>query len=330
MKRTELAEVAAVLKALTKGWDLVDSHSEIEFLVFVNEDRDELDFYPQKSFVQRMELSGLIENLDKKGSPVREPHTFFEGDTSRGEWKEITEAGSILFRYRVTPKGQKLLRDAAKLLGRQIRPLRIAKTPAEIDKKPLKVVTYDRQAIQKIVAAFVQKAKTQVETAFSPKSDADLSAYSPRGLLCGPKIWQELEPLAVRKGLRPALLVRHTYSTSDDKRANAVTLVKDKPFSAPDEVRLFWQMLHETIKLDGSPSVRRVEASEASAYSLYDQVEKDDFPSPNLSSMGLVFIVESNKHQFIVVVKSEIQADMKHFGPGINWVELVGDIAEPK
>jgi hypothetical protein len=63
MKRTEQAEAAAVLKALTKGWDLVDSDPDLDFLIFVSEDLDELDFYPQKSFVQMMERSGLIENL---------------------------------------------------------------------------------------------------------------------------------------------------------------------------------------------------------------------------------------------------------------------------
>jgi hypothetical protein len=35
MKTTELAEAAAVLKALTEGWALVDSGPEIDFLVFV-------------------------------------------------------------------------------------------------------------------------------------------------------------------------------------------------------------------------------------------------------------------------------------------------------
>jgi hypothetical protein len=102
MKRTERAEAAAVLKALTKGWALVDSSPEVDFLIFVRENRDELDFYPKKSFVQMMERSTLIENLDKAGSSVRHPETYYESDAS--VWKEITEAGSIGIRNLVGAK----------------------------------------------------------------------------------------------------------------------------------------------------------------------------------------------------------------------------------
>jgi hypothetical protein len=144
MKRTERAEAAAVLKALTKGWDLVDSSPEVDFLIFVNEDRDELDFYPKKSFVQMMERSALIENLYKEGSSVRHPNTYYKSDGS--VWKEITEAWSIVFQYRVTPKGRKFLGNAPKLIGKPIRSLRVATSPVEIPSKPLKLVTYDRQA----------------------------------------------------------------------------------------------------------------------------------------------------------------------------------------
>src|SRR5262245_51614283 len=106
MQLSEVAKQAAVLKALAKGWDLVDNDPDIDFLVLVNEDREELDFYPQKSFIHLMERSGLIENLDNE---VPEPHTFFKRDPTKREWEGITVAGPIVLRYRVTPKGQRFL-----------------------------------------------------------------------------------------------------------------------------------------------------------------------------------------------------------------------------
>ena len=132
-------------------------------------------------------------------------------------------------------------------------------------------------------------------------------------------------PLAVRKGLQPVSLVGHTYNLSSEGKAKpVVTAIEDKLLTQ-DAVHLFWQTLHlyRVITLDGSPLIKRVVGSEASAYPFYDQFENDSFPSPDLSEMRLVFSVESNRHRFLVVVKSEMQADMKHFGPGINSIELV-------
>src|SRR5262245_43513519 len=144
MKKTELVEAAAVLKALAEDWDLVDNAPEIDFLIFVSEDREELDFYPKKSFVAMMERSGLIENPDN-GSSVHDTYTYYERDDS--VWREVTESGPIVFQYKITPKGRKLLRDAPKLIGKPIRELRVATSPVETQSKPLKVVTYDRPAI---------------------------------------------------------------------------------------------------------------------------------------------------------------------------------------
>jgi hypothetical protein len=101
-----------------------------------------------------MERSGLIENRDREGSSVRQPHTYYEGSPS--VWKEVTVAGLIVFRYRVTPKGLKLLRDAPRLIGRPVRALRPATSPVDTQSEPLRVVTYDRPAIQKLVEAFDQ------------------------------------------------------------------------------------------------------------------------------------------------------------------------------
>src|SRR6185503_10084678 len=86
MNKKEQADAAAVLKALVRDWSLVDETPEIDFLLLVNEDREELDFYPKKSLVRMMEQSGLIEDVNPESS-VRQPSVYYEGDGS--EWKEI-------------------------------------------------------------------------------------------------------------------------------------------------------------------------------------------------------------------------------------------------
>jgi hypothetical protein len=317
------AEAAAVLKALTKGWALIDVSPDVDFLVCVNESREELDFYPRKELVREMERSGLIENPDKARPPVRQPVTHYEGNPSGGEWREITHAGPILFRYRITPKGRAFLRAAPKLLGKPVRPLKVAASPVDILRKPLKVVVYDRRALQKLVDAFAQKAEAQIEAAFSPERNADSSAFSSGVLLCGPKLWRRLESRARLNGLRPGALLSLTGSLGDGKEEHSAAPSEDTPISTAGEVRLFWKTLRETIKLDESPLIRRAGASEASAYPHQDKIENDEFPSPDLSSLGMVFTVEANKSKFVVVVESEPQAGTKHFGPKISWIELM-------
>ncbi len=88
MNRKKRSDAATVLKALTKDWALVDYAPEIDFLVFVNEDREELTFYPKKSLIKMMELSGLLENLDEAGSSVRTTDTRYEayGSGWNSDW----------------------------------------------------------------------------------------------------------------------------------------------------------------------------------------------------------------------------------------------------
>jgi hypothetical protein len=216
MERTELAEAAAVLKALTAGRFLIDDGPEIDFLLLVNEDRDELDFYPKKSFVELMESAGLIENTDKEGSSVRQPETYYEYEESASVWKEVTVAGSIVFQYRVTQKGRKLLRDAPRLIGRPVRALRSATSPVDTERKPLKVVTDDRPAIQRLVDTFDQKATALIEAAFSPRNDVDRTAASSHATVCGSRLWTTLEPHARRNGLQPSgSLLITTYNLAD-------------------------------------------------------------------------------------------------------------------
>jgi hypothetical protein len=326
MKKSEHEQTAAVLKALTNGWALVDSDPDIDFLVFVSEDSDELAFYPKKSFVQLMERSGLIENLDKEGSSARYPHTYYEGDGS--VWKEITEAGSIGFQYRVTPKGRIFLRDAPKLIGKPVEPLRVAASPIEIPSKPLKVVSYDREAVQKLVDAFVQKATAQIEGLFSSEDNVDPS-LSTRRLMCGPKLWRKLESQAWLNGLRPTgMLVQRTFSLTHGKEKSQDRLLDDQPLFAAEEVRLFRKTLRETFKLDGPPLIRYAKAAEASVYPYPEQIRNNDFPPPDLSSLAILFVVEINQSRFAVLVTSEPDADLKHFGPEISWVDLMQDLGK--
>ncbi|HZS07667.1 MAG TPA: hypothetical protein VFD58_22720 [Blastocatellia bacterium] len=233
MKRTEQAEAAVVLKALTKGWDLFDDNPDIDFLLFVNESREELYFYPKKELVRKMERSGLIENLDKGGSSVREPYTHYEGHG--GEWKEITEVGSIAFRYRITPDGRAFLRNAPELPGRPVRRLRVANPPADTHKKPLKVVTYDKQTVQKMVDEFLQKARAQIEAVFTPNTDIDPGSLSTRRLTCGPKLWRKLESQARLNGLQPGMkLSQHSYTWANGSGRESVRWLEDQPLSATE------------------------------------------------------------------------------------------------
>ena len=315
MKRTEQAEAAAVLKALTEGWALVDSHPDVDFLLFVSEDREELALYPKKSFVQLLERSGLIENLDKKGSAVREPYIHYEGDDS--VWKEVTEAGSIMFQYRVTPRGEIFLLDAPKLIGKTVR-LIVATSPIEIPSKPLKVVTYDRQAVQKLVAGFSREAMKQIEVVFTSEDVGDPSVFST--LLCGPELWRKVESKARLNGLVPrGRLVSRTYAVGKEKTSER--RLEDQPLLTSEEVRLFWKTLRESYKIGGPPLIRQANAAESSQYQ--EHVKIDDFPLPDLSSLAIMFVVEMNNAKFAVLVKSEPTADMKHFGPEISWIDLM-------
>jgi hypothetical protein len=324
MKRTELAQAAAVLKALTEGWALVDNDPEIDFLVFVSEDRDELDFYPKKSFVWKMETSGLIENTDKQGSSVRQPYIHYEGGSS--VWKEVTVAGPIVFQYRVMQKGRQLLRDAPRLIGRPVRALRPATSPVDTQSKPLRVVTYDRPAIQKLVDAFDQKATRLIEAAFSPRNDLDRAASSSRGIVCGPRLWRTLEPHARRNGLQPSgslLSVTYDLAGNGVEEKEISRKLEDQLILPSVEARLFWQTLREAFKIDGPLAIKRAASAEQSAYTYDEEIEDNDFPPPNLADLTVLFIVEGNKSRFMVLVKNVPEDNMEHFEPEVRWVEIM-------
>ena len=322
MKRTELAEAAAVLKALTADWALIDYGPELDFLVLVSEGRDELDFYPKKSLVQMMERSGLIENLDKEGSSTGEPFTYYERD--RSGWKEVTEVGPIVFQYQVTPEGHQLLRDAPRLIGKPLRALRRATSPIDIPSKSLKVVTYDAPAIQKLVDAFDRKATALIEEAFAPKNDLDRAASS-RGFVCGPRLWTTLEPHARRKGLEPSsALIGFTFDLTgkNARQQESGSKLPDQLILPSDEARLFWQTLREAFKIEGPLAIRRATRAERSAYTYYVEIEDDDLPPPILPDFAVLFVVDGNKSRFMVLVQNVLQEKMEHFEPKLSWVEI--------
>ena len=322
MNRTELAEAAAVLKALAEGWYLIDYNPDIDFLVFVSESRNELDFYPKKSFVQTMERSGLIENLDKEGSSMRRPHTYYQ--RGRSVWKKVTEAGLIVFEYQVTPKGQELLRDAPRLTGKPVRALTPAGWPIETETKPLKVVTYNRRQVQKLVHAFDQKATTLIEKAFSPKNDLDRTASASGGFVCGPRLWSTLEPHARRNGLQPkGSLVSVTYDLAAEGANQKESKLPDQLILPRDEARLFWKTLSEAFKIDGRLAIRRARRAERSFYTYHEEIEIDDFPQPDLAYLTVLFVIEGNNSRFMVLVRNVLDANMEHYEPEVTWVEIM-------
>jgi len=325
MSRTELADAAAVLKALTADWSLIDYGPELDFLVFLGED-NELDFYPKKSLVQMMESSGLIANLDKKGSSVREPDTHYERDGS--VWKEVTEPGIIALQYQVTPAGQKLLRDAPRLIGRPVRALKSATSPIDTQSKPLKVVTYDAPAIKKLVDAFDRKAMALIEEAFAPKSDLDRAAAASRRFVCGPKLWTTLAPHAERNGLKPSgSLIGATFDLTGKEPSKNAGKLQDQLIWPSGEARLFWQIFGEVFKLDAPLAIKRAGEAERSAYTYHEPIEDDDFPPPNLMGLAVLFIVEGNNSRFIVLIQNVPQEDMEHFEPSVSWVEIISTVA---
>jgi hypothetical protein len=316
LTKTEIAEAAAVLKALTKNWALMDYGSKLDFLVLVNEDREELNFYPKKSFVTRMETLELIENVDKQGSSVREPYTHYESDGS--VWKKVIEEGPILFEYRVTPKGLKLLRDAPKLTGRPIRALKPATSPLETESQPLSVVIYDRPAIQKLLDAFNDKAILLIKAAFGSNLDLDRS-----GLVCGSKLWKILGPAAKRNGLQTSLsLTLRTirFPGNGSKQTETETKLEDQPIS--DE-KILWQTLRQEFKIDGPVKIRRATRAEWSAYPYPEELSNDDFPTPQ--GLSVSFVVERNTLRFLVLVKNEPDNDIEHIEPELKWIEIMSD-----
>ena len=318
MSKKEQADAAAVLKALGRNWSLVDETPEIDFLLLVNEDRDELDFYPKKSLVRMMEQSGLIEDVNPESS-VRQPSVYYEGDGS--EWKEITKPGPIVFDYRVTKKGHSFLRDAPGLIGKPVRPLRVAKSPVDIPIKPIKVVTYNKETIAKLVAEFERDATSQIERLFAATSATDLNGSAQPHLLCGVKLWQRLKSQAEINGLRPTgSLITMTYDLMGKEQPKTRKL-EDVPLSSVEEMALFIKTLRDVFAITQPPSIRHAERNEI--VDRYQQGILDTSPTnPELVGFVMTFIAEANNSKFVLQVEAIPRENVTRFGPAITWIEL--------
>jgi hypothetical protein len=322
LKKTELADAAVVLKALTQDWNLVDYNPDHEFLVFVNESREQMDFYPKKSFVLLLEKEGLIRDVDQQSSSERIPDIHYQTDGN--VWKEITTAGIIVFRHQVTPKGQKLLRDAPRWIGRQIRPLRAATNEVDITGKVMSLVTYDRAAIKKLVDAFDQKATDLIRAALFDEPG------SPNLIVCGPKLWKTLEPRAKSLGLQPkGSLIREelVFNSSAPKQ----TTLPHQPITGANEARLFWKSLREQFNLNEPLTVRHATSAERSADTYSYKFDANfqipgrdnDFPPPDLTGYEILFVAEMNESRFVVLVANELDETMKHSAPELKWIEII-------
>jgi hypothetical protein len=87
--------------------------------------------------------------------------------------------------------------------------------------------------------------------------------------------------------------------------------------------RLFWKTLREEFKIDGPLVIRRAATPEWSAYPYQEEIENNDFPSPDLAGLTVLFITEVNKSRFMVLVKNVPKANMQHFEPEVSWVEIM-------
>lgn len=319
LNKKDQADAALVLKALGKGWDLVDDSPDIDFLIFVSEDRDELNFYPKKSLISRMEQTGLIENMNPKGS-VREPSVHYESDGSG--WKEITTAGVIVFQYGITPKGKRFLRDAPRLIGKPVRPLRLAKSPVDISPKPIKVVTWDKHAIQKLVDDFERDARSQIAGLFPVSDVADLNSELYSRLVCGPKLWKAIKARAELNGLRPrGSLISVTSDLLSNK--SETRILADVPLSSASELTLFVKTLRDVFEITDTPFIRRAETKETPAFVNERGAMNSNETSPNLVGLVLTFIAEAKTSKFLIVADGVPTDELTRAVPRVSWIELV-------
>jgi hypothetical protein len=107
------------------------------------------------------------------------------------------------------------------------------------------------------------------------------------------------------------------------KQKERTRTLEDQLILPSDEARLFWKTLREEFKIDGPLAIRRATSAEWSTYPYQEEIENNDFPPPNLAGHTVLFIVEVNKSRFMVLVKNVPEANMQHFEPEVNWVEIM-------
>lgn len=320
MKNSKQVDTALVLKALSQDYALVDASSDVDFLLFVNESREELDFYPKKKLVQEMEQSGLIENRDKQGSEKREDYVYFEGNPIKKEWKEITEEGSIVYLYEITQKGLDFLSKVTKESSKPLPPLSISNSDVYIKPKILKVVIYDQHTIQKSIDSFDEKAKKQIEDAFSATKETDSNIYSSSFLQCGANLWQKIKPKIPQSNNELELRVeRETYSKNGEIKINEFP---DQIIST-EEIQQFWKAISDTF-IKGKPiSIQQTESSILPKHLNRMGITDNGFPPPDLSNFVRVFFVESNNYKFVVVTENEPQINKTVSDPKIVWIDII-------
>lgn len=320
MKNSKQVDTALILKALSQDYALVDESSDIDFLIFVNENREELDFYPKKKLVQEMENLGLIENRDKQGSAKRENHVYFEGNPIKKEWKEITEEGAIVYLYGITQKGLDFLSKVTKESSKPLPPLSVSKSDVYIKPKILKVVIYNQETIQKSIDSFDEKAKKQIEEAFSATKETDPNIYSSGFLQCGANLWQRLKPNIPQSDNEIKLRVEsRTYTDTGEIKINEFP---DQIISSV-EIDQFWKAISETLT-NGKPiSIQQTESSILPKHLNRMGITDNGFPPPDLSNFVRVFFVESNNYKFVVVTKGEPQLNKTVSDPKIVWIDII-------
>jgi hypothetical protein len=269
-----------------------------------------------------MERAGQLENLDPNGSSVRQPLTYYETDPANDGWNQITEAGSIVFKFKITAQGLKFLREAPKLLGAPITRLKTANPPVEINPKILKIVTYDKQAIQKLSEEFARTARAEIEEAFSATGGTNAKSLTSGSFLCGPKLWSLLKPQATRNGLFPGARIISSHMNL----MTGETVTRELPemgISGTDELRLFWQTMRAVFPLGETQTIRQGQAEEALDYPLNSR--DNAFPTQLSEGKVMVFVVETEKARFVVVVRGEggPTFDPVHAVPRLSWIELL-------
>lgn len=318
-KNSKQVNIVLVLKALGQDYVLVDESSDIDFLTFVSESRERLDFYPKKKLVQEMEQFGLIENRDKQGSAKRENNVYFEGNPIKKEWKEITEEGSIVYLYGITKKGLDFLSKIEKE-SKPLPSLSLAKSEINIKPKILNVVIYDQQTIQKSIDSFVEKAKQEIEDAFSAKNETNPNIFSYGFLQCGANLWQKIKPKVQRSNNELELRIEsQTYSNTDEIKTNEFP---DQIISS-GEIQQFWKAVSETFIQHKPLTIQQTKSSILPKHLIQMGIMDDEFPTPDLSNFLAVFLVESNNYKFIVATKGEQQINKSVSPPKIFWIDII-------
>ena len=324
MTKDEVLQMATLIMAIKRDWSMIDEDPEADFLIFVNEDRETLEFFPKKTLPKRMEELGLLVNKDGTKVPVREPYIHYQGNINTDTVEQITTPGGIFYNYEITAKGKEFLANAPKTLGRPLPPLKIASWESESRHswtKPIKVVKYDHEALQKIRDNFARIAQNQVEILFAPANADKPESELPEGFSCGPNLWAKIETEAIKNGMHPgALKVVYSYWRDTGDSGSNTYDRPEKGISSRPQVSLFRKTLFQVFPLAGTPSIRKLTEQESARYQ--DLQDRALGMSP-FFMRSAAFFVEYDKLRFLVKVRNESTEDFMNISPKVSLVELV-------